>query len=79
VITRWTAHYLAFKHLLELQSTLKPLVAEDEMLPQKEKKIATGDANAPCCANKMIGIVNDPLFWKSLARYVLPHSLMNLC
>ncbi|SJL01174.1 uncharacterized protein ARMOST_04492 [Armillaria ostoyae] len=71
VITRWTAHYLAFRRLLELQPTLKLLVAEDEMLPQKEKKIAIGDANARRRANKMIGIINDPLFWKSLARIKL--------
>ncbi|KAK0501978.1 hypothetical protein EDD18DRAFT_1065782 [Armillaria luteobubalina] len=70
VITRWTAHYLAYRHLLELQSTLKFLAAEDEMLSPKEKRVVTGDVKAWRRANMMLGIINDPLFWCSLARYV---------
>ncbi|KAK0226911.1 hypothetical protein EDD85DRAFT_794763 [Armillaria nabsnona] len=51
-----------------LQSTLKFLVAKDEMLSPKEKRVVTGDVKAQRHANMMLGIINDPLFWHSLAR-----------
>ncbi|PBK86361.1 hypothetical protein ARMGADRAFT_1047859 [Armillaria gallica] len=58
VVTRWTTHYLAYHCLLELQSTLKFL----------EKRVVTGDVKARQRVNMMLGNINDPLFWHSLAR-----------
>ena len=82
VKTRWTSHYLAIKRLLELQSALKTILAEDELrgvstfmagLKKKESKIK---------ARRMIALMQDGTFWHSLnrsVRYVNTLLLQAMC
>ena len=70
VLTRWTAHYLAFRRLLELQPTLRALVSHDALLPNDQKVICPSGSTA---ANKrkareMVEIIDNTSFWHSLAR-----------
>jgi hypothetical protein len=46
VITRWTAHYLAYRRLLELKPTLMSVVFADEARRDDQKQIVTGDTKA---------------------------------
>lgn len=69
VITRWTAHYMAFRRLLILSSSLKSLVYGDpgkrdddrlfdvrsETKKQKEKSV------------RIQGIIKDNAFWHNIA------------
>lgn len=43
VITRWTAHYLAFQRLLDLKQTLEILVSHKKEAPNGSKIIVAGD------------------------------------
>ncbi|KIJ07418.1 hypothetical protein PAXINDRAFT_90413, partial [Paxillus involutus ATCC 200175] len=63
VLTRWTAHYLAYRHLLQLRQTLFAIVAADEIRSADRKKIITGDAKAKAKATKMTELIKDTLFW----------------
>jgi len=70
VLTRWTAHYLAFKHLLDLQHPLQALVNHDTMAPTDQHILSPPGLTA---ANKkkareMTAIIEDASFWHSLAR-----------
>ena len=68
VITRWTAHYLAYRRLLELHGTLKVVVANDEEKRAEDKIVVTGDAKAKAKARKMVKLISDePLFWHGIA------------
>lgn len=81
VLTRWTAHYQAYKRLLELRENLISIIASDAARPTANKLIVTGDAKAIAHSRKMIEIVNDSLFWLSIARFVelsAPLLLLNL-
>ena len=44
VLTRWTAHYLAFKRLLEVHRALRHLVSKDELRLPADSQLITGDA-----------------------------------
>ena len=70
VLTRWTAHYLAFKRLLELQHPLRALVTHDKMAqPDQHILIPSGSTAAnKRKAREMIAIIEDSTFWHSLAR-----------
>ena len=70
VLTRWTAHYLAFSRLLELQHPLKVLVSHDAMAaPDKKILVPSGGSAAnKRKAREMIATIEDPVFWHSLAR-----------
>ena len=70
VLTRWTAHYLAYERLLDLKWVVETLVRNDELLPREEKRVINGDADARQKATKMVVIIKDALFWHSLARYI---------
>jgi hypothetical protein len=71
VLTRWTAHYMAYQCLLELRPTLESVIANDAMQTRDEDKtVVTGDAKAKRKSQQMVNIIKDPLFWHSLARLV---------
>ena len=42
VITRWTAHFLAYRRLLELHQSLEIIVTQEENRPDNEKLIIKG-------------------------------------
>jgi hypothetical protein len=71
VLTRWTAHYLAFKRLLELQHPLRALVNNDAMAPPDQLILnpLSGTVANRRKAHEMIAIIEDSGFWHSLARY----------
>ncbi|KAJ3899457.1 hypothetical protein F5879DRAFT_810857, partial [Lentinula edodes] len=69
VLTRWTSHYLAFRCLLDIHSTLNYLVTKDQMLP--ESQLITGDTKAKAKAQTMVRLIQNSDCWKALARYVL--------
>jgi hypothetical protein len=69
VLTRWTAHYLAYRRLLQLQPTLTSMVYSDENRPENQRQIVRGDAKAKAKSLTMIEIIKTPTFWYALARY----------
>ena len=76
VITRWTAHYLAFRCLLELKLPLRALVNQDAMAPSGQQILVPLGSTA---ANKkkareMVAIIENPTFWLSLDRYATHYS-----
>jgi hypothetical protein len=70
VITRWTAHFQAYRRLLELKSTLTSIVYADEARPDNQKLIVTGDAKAKSKSKAMTDVIKDPQFWVGIARYI---------
>jgi hypothetical protein len=71
VLTRWTAHYMAYRRLLELRPALESVIANDAMQSRDEDKtVVTGDAKAKRKSRRMVKIMKDPLFWHSLTRLV---------
>jgi hypothetical protein len=67
VLTRWTAHYLAYKRLLELKWVLETVTQQDALRPTNEKILVSGDAKAKVKARNIIKIVEDANFWQSIA------------
>ncbi|EPQ51031.1 hypothetical protein GLOTRDRAFT_49718 [Gloeophyllum trabeum ATCC 11539] len=61
VLTRWTAHYLAYRRLLEVKTSL-------ELLAEHPQLYASGDAVSRAKTEKMIPIIKNSLFWHHLAR-----------
>ncbi|KDQ23516.1 hypothetical protein PLEOSDRAFT_1049064, partial [Pleurotus ostreatus PC15] len=68
VLTRWTAHYLAYRRLLELGPALRAMTSDDAMLSSNEKRLITGDRASRTKAREMVAIIDTPGFWQSLAR-----------
>lgn len=68
VITRWTAHLRAYEQLLEVRPQLRGLVSAEESRPTASKLIVTGDRKAKKKAEEMCDLINNNLFWHSLAR-----------
>jgi hypothetical protein len=68
VLTRWTAHYQAYKRLLKLQGALQMLVSAEKARPNSKKLIATGERKAKDHANKMMEVITDSTFWRAIAR-----------
>lgn len=68
VLTRWTAHYMAYRRLLELQHFLTSLVYTEDTLPEHSKQIVTGDRDAKTKATAMVKIIKDPMFWHAITR-----------
>ncbi|KAH9068192.1 hypothetical protein EDB83DRAFT_2222872, partial [Lactarius deliciosus] len=70
VLTRWTAHYLAFRRLLQLHRPLTVLVNSDAMaLPHQRILVSPGlSASNKRRAQEMVVIIEDGSFWHSLAR-----------
>lgn len=67
VITRWTAHFLAFKRLLDLKWVLDHLIRNDELLPPKDRRLTVGDSKARKKAKQMIALIKNSEFWHSIA------------
>jgi hypothetical protein len=75
VLTRWTAHYMAYQCLLELRPALESVVANDAMQARDEDRtVITGDAKAKRTSRQMVKIIKDPLFWHTLTRFVMSES-----
>ncbi|EKM56581.1 uncharacterized protein PHACADRAFT_207792 [Phanerochaete carnosa HHB-10118-sp] len=68
VITRWTAHYLAYRRLLELHFALQALIKTDRSLPENQHCVIFGEASAKRKALSMIVVIEDPDFWKVIRR-----------
>ena len=68
VLTRWTAHYQAYKRLLELQPSLQLIVSTEAARPESKKMIVTGDKKAREHATEMLGIITNRTFWRAITR-----------
>ncbi|EKM48093.1 uncharacterized protein PHACADRAFT_58407, partial [Phanerochaete carnosa HHB-10118-sp] len=66
VITRWIAHYLAYRRLLEVRNDFQILLKEDEN--RSECLLITGKPEARAKAEQMIKLIETGYFWHSLAR-----------
>jgi hypothetical protein len=62
VLTRWTAHYQAYKCLLELKATLQMLVSAEAARPESKKMIITGDKKAKDHATEMLNVIMNSTF-----------------
>ena len=69
VLTCWTAHYLAYRRLLEIRLSLQILVENDEKLELRNQQLLLGDASARERSQKNIAIIKNSAFWHSLARF----------
>lgn len=67
VLTRWTAHYVAYRRLLQLYPTLRSLVLSDLTKPDSTKVLVSGDAAAKRKGREMVKIIENPTFWHSIA------------
>lgn len=69
VITRWTAHYLAYHRLLTLRPALMIVVTNDAARVDSRlgSKIITGNAAAKAKAGRMVEVIKNQQFWTSLA------------
>ncbi|KAJ7459620.1 hypothetical protein B0H11DRAFT_1736953, partial [Mycena galericulata] len=63
VITRWTAHYQAFRRLQQVQSALTAL-------PPNERNFVRGDRKAREKCLAMVAIVRDASFWTAISQMV---------
>lgn len=72
VLTRWTAHYLAFSRLLELQYPLKALVSRDAMAAPNDQILipTSGTSASKNKAAQMVNLIENGSFWHALARCV---------
>lgn len=72
VLTRWTAHYLAYCRLLELEPSLRLLAQKDAMKDEHDSQLITGDARAKAKAREMVGLIldRDNTFWSAIRRCV---------
>jgi hypothetical protein len=68
VLTRWTAHYQAYKQLLELQGALQMLVFAENARPVSIKLIATGEQKAKDHSIKMMGVITNSIFWCAIVQ-----------
>jgi hypothetical protein len=68
VLTRWTAHYLAYCRLLDLRLSLQTLVLKDSIRPANDRQLVTGDKKAKAKAKTMLKIINDTNFWSAIQR-----------
>lgn len=70
VLTRWTAHYLAYRRLLEIRLSLQILVENDEKLELRNQQLLIGDASTRGRSRKNISLIKNSAFWHALARYI---------
>ncbi|KAJ3002962.1 hypothetical protein NUW54_g5562 [Trametes sanguinea] len=72
VLTRWTSHYLAFRRLLELQSTLSYIIADDNARGGTSTfMVGLNTSAAKNKARQMIALMQNGAFWHSLNRVKL--------
>src|ERR1700683_2027251 len=67
VLTRWTAHYQAYRHLLKLQPTLQLWVSAEAAQPESKKMIVMGDKKAKEHATEMLDVITKSRFWHAIA------------
>lgn len=67
-LTRWLAHFCAFRRLLALQPALQAMVTRDRALPSSQ--IVTGKKAAKDKAGAMCQLIMSNSFWVSIERYV---------
>ncbi len=70
ILTRWTAHFLAYCRLLELRQTLQVIATQEENRPDDQKLIIKGNRETKERARKMMKLIQNPVFWYSIARFV---------
>jgi uncharacterized membrane protein len=71
VLTRWTAHYTAFRRLLELSVQLIRLADLDlQNGDESTRLLITGDRKAQQKAQRMVDVIKNPVFWQKLTLYV---------
>lgn len=68
VITRWTAHYCAYRRLLELKLALENIADAELRLPDSQRQLIIGDARAKEKATNALSTIQSGLFWHNLAR-----------
>ena len=68
VITRWTAHYLAYSRLINLRPALMVITTNNSARVQSRlgSHIITGNVATKNKAERMIAAIVDPRFWSSL-------------
>ena len=68
VITRWTAHYLAYHRLILLRPALMMVITSDSARIQSclGSRIVTGNASAQQKAEQMVEAIGNTRFWESL-------------
>lgn len=76
VLTRWTAHYNAYRRLLDLVDLhipLKLLADHDAKYPgshnERQRILITGNKKAQEKAEAMVKIIRHPVFWHKLTLY----------
>jgi len=71
VLTRWTAHYMAYQRLLELKPALQYLAGGDLMKPPQARQLITGDKKSREKATDMVSLIMDEQFWGAITRFVI--------
>ena len=68
VITRWTAHYLAYDWLIVLHPALTMVAGNDTSCVEAGlgSKIITGNTAAKAKAERMVNLIKNEAFWQSL-------------
>src|ERR1700733_471883 len=59
ILTRWTAHFLAYCRLLELRQTLEIIATQEENRPDDQKPIIKGNREAKEQARKMMELIQN--------------------
>jgi hypothetical protein len=67
VISRWTTHLRAYERILLLRNVLRSVIITDANRPTSQ--IVIGDRASKTKAKKMIELIDNSVFWQSLARY----------
>ncbi|KAF8496685.1 ribonuclease H-like domain-containing protein [Russula emetica] len=68
ILTRWTAHFLAYRRLLDLRQSLEIIATQEENRADDQKLIIKGGREAKEQARKMFKLIQNPDFWRSIAR-----------
>lgn len=66
VLTRWTSHFLAYRRLLQLQTSIMTMLELDEAA--EESQIITGSASAREKATEIISYLKDDHFWSAIKQ-----------
>ncbi|KAF8151632.1 ribonuclease H-like domain-containing protein, partial [Crassisporium funariophilum] len=68
ILTQWTAHLRAYKHLLIVRPNLVSIIHQDNAQTSENKLIITGDTKTKARSRKMCDVIKNNLFWVSLAQ-----------
>jgi hypothetical protein len=68
IITRWTAHYLAYRRLISLRPALMVVITNDAARAQfgLASRLITGNQAAKLKAEQMVQAITNNEFWESL-------------